>query len=276
MYLGRHTCLPWIFDDEAYATVPLLAGPQAAPPWVVAVGDRRRARRVLALLDEGFDLAAHCRGTLGERAGGRVDVGLGRTGTARVMVVETQMGWPATEIILREVLDPQFHPHGGGAVIRVGSCGMLDRGEATPTLVVADTAHGWCAERRSDDGLAPPKRTCTPRVVEALAAGAAEAAPDVRTEVGGVLSKESLYAEQDDDFGARMEALGCAATEMEAAVVGAVAESLHFRWGGVMASAGHVPGGSWFGADLVTRNEDLAIRAALAAIRRLERTVERP
>ncbi|MHC4550072.1 MAG: phosphorylase family protein [Planctomycetota bacterium] len=278
MFLGRHTCLSWILAGPGISSVPLLAEVGGAPPYVIAVGDRRRVARVLARLEDPLDLSAHCRAAIGEAAAGRVDLGIGRVGAAAVMAVETQMGGPPTEIVLREVLDRTLQPEGARAVIRVGSCGTLADGEAAPALVVAEFATGWSAtvEQWKRGVLAlpaehdprrppqPPKVPCSAPVVAALRAAAAPAA---HATAGGIFSKDSLYAEQDARFAGILRDLGCVATEMELATIGPIAASMGVAWGGVMATAGCLDTGAWYAPDLIARNEDLAIATALEAIR---------
>jgi uridine phosphorylase len=264
MYLGRHTCLSWLRDEAELGAVPA---------FVIAAGDRRRVARVLSRLDEAVDLAAHAQRVIGPAAAGRVALGTGRTGGVPVLAVETQMGGPATEIILREVLDPVFHPEGARAVIRVGTSGALGGGD----LAIAAFASGWSgAAEQSRRGVLgppaefepgrpphPPHLPCSPELVEALRT----AAPDAI--LGGVFSKDSLYAEQDEGFTRILRDLGCVATEMELATIGPVAQELGIAWGGIMASAGCLEGEAWLDADSVESNELRAIDAALAAIRSL-------
>jgi len=246
---------------------------------VIAVGDRRRVARVLARLEEPLDLASHCRETIGERAAGRVALGVGRVGPAAVMVIETQMGGPPTEIILREVLDESFHADGARAVIRVGTCGTLAEGDVAPALVIAAFATGWSAavEQQERGVLGPPAEfdpqrpprppviSCTDSVVAALRAAAPQAV------VSGVFSKDSLYAEQDEVFAETLRELGCAATEMELATIGPIALANGVAWGGIMATAGRLDREAWLDAEETERNEDAAITAALEAVRTLAR-----
>jgi uridine phosphorylase len=275
MLLGRHTCLSWLHAGPGLSSVPLLAEAGGAPPWIVAVGDRRRVARVLAGLEEPLDLAEHCRKAIGARAAGRVALGVGRAGPAAVLVVETQMGGPPTEIILREVLDESFRGKGGArAVIRVGTCGTLADKDGAPALVVAAFATGWSAavEQLERGVLGPPAEfdaqrpprppviPCTPAVVDALRTAAPQAV------VSGVFSKDSLYAEQDERFAGILRDLGCAATEMELATIGPVAVAKGVAWGGIMATAGRLDREAWLDAEETERNEDAAIAAALAAI----------
>jgi uridine phosphorylase len=274
MVLGRHTCLPWFFDDPDRVGVPALAALGRLPPSILLVGDRRRVSRVRHHLEQDVDVAACCAEALGGHAAGRVAVGFGVRRGVPVLVVETQMGGPATEIITREVLDPAFHPTPPQALIRVGSCGVLADLDPPPELVVASFAAGWSGALAQATGgvLATcggaevPEWSCSPDVIEALDDGVAKAPADLDTATGGVLSKDSLYAEQAGGLSEAMADLGCVATEMELATIGPLAESLGVPWGGILASVGWVPGGAWFDPARVARNEDAAIDAALEAL----------
>ncbi len=283
MFLGRHTCLPFLARAGGFRDVPLLAELGGVPPFVIVVGDRRRAWRVLSCLDEPTDLCARTRALHGQRAAGRVEIGVGLTQGVPVMVVETQMGGPATQIIVREVLDESFHPGGAQAVIRVGSCGTLSTSAAPPELVVAAFASGWSSAVEQEvhgvgarptefDATAPadpPVIPADPGIVRALEAGAAEAAPGASCCTAGVFSKDSLYSEQDAEFAGVLKRLGCLATEMEVATIAPLASVLGVPWGGIMATAGGVPDGPWFEAEQIEASEDQAIAASLAAIRHL-------
>lgn len=284
-FLGRHTCLSYLFAAGAHAAIPLLAA--GAPPWILATGDRRRVARIRARLADPLDLRAFACERLGDLAGARVDVALGRYRGTPVLAVETQMGGPATEIILREVLEPSFHAGPARAVIRVGTCGTVHAGpDETPPLAIAEFAAGYSAaieqarrgvkappaESPPDAGRAsprPPRLPCSPAVTAALVAAVAEVSPGTPFLAGGCFSKDSLYAEQDRRFAAILGELGCVATEMELATIGPVAESLGVLWGGIMATAGRVPDGPWLAPEVIRAHEELAIDVALAALHRL-------
>jgi len=276
MFLGRHTCLPFLFDEDHLQGLPGLAELGRLPPSILLVGDRRRVVRVLHHLEDSLDVAAHCAERIGPHAAGRVAVGFGHRRGVPVLVVETQMGGPATEIIVREVLDESFHPEPPSAVIRVGSCGVLAELEPPPELVNAAFATGWSGAleqsrygvlgSRDTAGDRPPVTPCSGAVIEALEDGMAKAPANLPEGTGGVLSKDSLYAEEGAGIADTMAALGCIATEMELATLGAIAEARGARWGGIMASAGLVPHGDWFDHDRIARNEDAAIDAALEAV----------
>ncbi len=284
MFLGRHTCLSHIFAHGVEREIPILAA--GAPPWVLVSGDRRRVARILSRLDQALDLSAWARRRLGEIAAGRVDVVIGTYRDLPVLGVESQMGGSATEIILREVLDPSFHPHGARAVIRVGTCGTVhDSSEAMPPLAIAEFASGFSSAieqaRRGvlappEEGNAasgarpePPRVPSTPRVVAALAAAVEDIAPGTRALTGGCFSKDSLYAEQDHRFAEILRALGCVATEMELSTIGPIGDEMGIPWGGIMATAGRVPDGPWLEPEVIRAHEELAIEVALAALKRL-------
>ncbi len=284
-FLGRHTCLSYLFAEGANREIPLLAA--GAPPWILVTGDRRRVARILSRLRDPVDLSVHARKRLGDIAGARVDIGVGCHRGLPILVVETQMGGPATEIILREVLDPSFHPFGVEALIRVGTCGAIHDGrEEMPPLAIAEFAAGFSAavEQARRGVLAPPaemtpgygggpptppRLACSQAVVDALAAAVDLVAPGTAHLSGGCFSKDSLYAEQGRRFAEILAGLGCVSTEMELATIGAIAVEHDVPWGGILATAGRVPDGPWLAPELIQAHEELAIEVALAALQRL-------
>ncbi len=282
MFLGRHTALPWLFDGDGYRGIELLAELGGCPPNLIVVGDRRRVARILRRLDDATQLADYAGELHGELARGRVDLGVGRAGRTPVMVVETQMGGSATEIIIREVIDRTFHPKGAKAIIRVGSCGTLGEPDHLPQLAIAGFASGWSGaveqwqrgvlsvspEHSADTMHKPPAVECPAAVVAALEE-AARQLDGATWKTGGVFSKDSLYSEQDERFAGILAELDCVATEMELATIGPIAEHFGVPWGGIMASAGRVPDGPWYEPDEIEQNENLAIDVALAALRAL-------
>jgi uridine phosphorylase len=283
MFFGRHTCLPWLFEAGENRDIPLLAEIGGAPPFVITVGDRRRARRILARLEGSTNLTEWSRDRLGERESGRVELGVGRAGSAAVMVAESQIGGSATEVILRELIDARFHPRGVAAVLRVGTCGTLIGEGGLPRVAVATFATGWSAaaeqcergaagppmEYRVDRPPDPPRVACTERVVTPQTEGTSRAGAEAQIAHGGVFSKDSLYAEQGPDFVDLMRRLGCIATEMEISTIAAVVRAPEIAFGGIMATADPVPSGTAISAEEVEANEDLAIEIALDAIRLL-------
>jgi len=115
-YLGRHTTLAYLASKPSiWRRIPYLKDNNGrAPPIILAVGDRRRvyalSRRLSrpVLLPEVSARLFHPRAR-GEdlRAAaefGRVAMAIGSISSLPVLVVETQMGAPATQIIMKEVL----------------------------------------------------------------------------------------------------------------------------------------------------------------------------
>ncbi len=279
MYIGRHTCLPWLFESGDHREVPLLAELGGVPHFVVCVGDRRRARRILGELDEAFDVSSWCRERRGDFAAGRVELGVGRTRGVPVMIVETQMGGPPTEIILREVLHESFHPDGARAILRLGSCGTLRLSAGVPGVCVGSFATGWSGaieQRRRgvlaepSGGLEPPIVECSKAVLDALIDAATDQIGGGGFEIGGVFSKDSLYAEQNTVFADILRRLACVATEMESATIGPIAASMGVDWGCVLATADVIPDGRSLDPVEYAACERQALEVALEAIVRLD------
>lgn len=160
-YLGRHTTLSYVIDQpRIWRRVPYLRENEGrAPPLVVAVGDRRRvyaiARRLrnpVLLSETAARLSSQrVRGKdlLSAPEFGRVAMAIGLVSSSvPVLVVETQMGAPATQIIMNEVLSDELTStdyRAGKArislprkvVIRVGTAGGINC-EGMPTIKVGD------------------------------------------------------------------------------------------------------------------------------------------
>ncbi len=110
-YLGRHTACSWIAETKKFHDVPYLRENNGKlPPFILTFGDRRRVieatkilglRNVLNLHDEGKNL-------FGLDGIGRVNVSIGVFGPIDqplpILLLETQMGCPSTQINLREIL----------------------------------------------------------------------------------------------------------------------------------------------------------------------------
>ena len=269
--LGRHTAVSYL-ADSAFRDVALLADNAGAlPPLVIAVGDARRviaAASVLRLEPAVFlhEIAA---GRGGLAARGRVHLLLGlfrHAGRAiPLLIAETQMGMPATEIILREVLGHCRRSYRAGGrtldldavyVVRAGTAGGINAAGHPPLavgdLVDAEFTLGWSGTLLQTMGgleLAAPQaverfRNCWrelgleftgdgrypvarswPGLVAAIEAGARERGCVCHR--GGNLSKDSLYAEaQAEEFVALRQRYGVLSTEMEQLAIAAVAAQM--------------------------------------------------
>ena len=160
-FLGRHTTLSYIVNQpKIWKRIPYLRQNEGrAPPLVLAVGDRRRVysiarrlRKPVLIPETAARFALQSMRGADPRSSaefGRVAMAIGLTsGQVPVLVVETQMGTPATQIVMKEILSDQITsvdyevgkakitlPH--KAVIRVGTAGGINC-PGTPTIKVGD------------------------------------------------------------------------------------------------------------------------------------------
>jgi len=149
-FLGLHSTLSYLVDKpRIWRRVPYLRENDGhAPPLILAVGDRRRVYSIAARLRRPVlipEMAAKLSGRRLRRGHGLSSPEFGRVAMAiglapssiPVLVVETQMGAPATQIIMNEVLSDQLTrvdyrigdarlslPH--KVVIRVGTAGGIN------------------------------------------------------------------------------------------------------------------------------------------------------
>ena len=162
-YLGRHTTLSYLAGKPGiWRRIPYLKDNDGrAPPIILAVGDRRRvyafSRRLTrpVLLPEAAARLSHPRAREEDLWAaaefGRVAMAIGLVSSFPVLVVETQMGGPATQIIIKEVLSDNLTSiayRAGGkvvrlphkVVIRVGSAGGINCDEM-PRIKVGDVVN---------------------------------------------------------------------------------------------------------------------------------------
>lgn len=159
-YLGRHTTLSYVIKQrEVWRRIPYLKENEGrAPPVVLAVGDRRRVHAIASILRKSVllpETAAKLSGPyVSEKAlrtapeFGRVAMAIGLVSSVPVLVVETQMGASASQIIMNEVLSDELTstdyragkarvslPH--KVVIRVGTAGGINC-DGMPPVNVGD------------------------------------------------------------------------------------------------------------------------------------------
>ena len=159
-YLGRHTTLAYLTDKRnVWRRIPYLRENYGhAPPIVLAVGDRRRVHAISRILRKPV-LLPEASAKLSNRRirasdlpltaeFGRVAMAIGLFSSIPILVVETQMGAPATQIIMNEVLSEKLTsteyrvgknrvslPH--KVVIRIGTAGGINC-EDMPPIAVGD------------------------------------------------------------------------------------------------------------------------------------------
>ena len=120
-YLGRHSTLSYLIDEpRVWTRVPYLRENEGrAPPLILAVGDRRRVYTIARRLAKPILLPETAARLFRRRVSqkdltsvpelGRVAMAIGLVSPSiPVLVVETQMGAPATQIIMNEVLSDEL------------------------------------------------------------------------------------------------------------------------------------------------------------------------
>ncbi len=242
-YLGKHTTISHLKKPEWQKVPYLKDNGGLLPPLIIAVGDARRAERAVRVLNlrDVTPLHEHGERLLGLVGRGRVDMLIGcfelSKKTIPLLIVETQMGMPATEIILREVFShssPEYRSAGtkisaGGIyVIRAGTAGGINMPDGSGTkieigdIVNASFSIGWSGalieslagldffsdevkkkfKKRWDElGLSWTNDGRFPlaQCSKELVNAINKASKDlgVHTVAGGNFSKDSLYAEID-------------------------------------------------------------------------------
>jgi len=160
-YLGRHTTLSYVIKRRRiWRRIPYLRDNDGlAPPLILAVGDRRRVYAIARRLHKSVLLSETAAKLSSQTAGGRESLTVpeyGRVAMAiglvsssvPVLVVETQMGAAATQIIMNEILSDELTSTDyqvgkvkislpRKAVIRVGTAGGINC-EGTPTINAGD------------------------------------------------------------------------------------------------------------------------------------------
>lgn len=111
-YLGIHTTVGHLTPFE-WKHIPYLNENEGhLPPFIIAVGDRRRVEYACSTLNLKNTIRLHNEGEqlLGLKGRGRVDMAIGEFSFEKksipILITETQMGMPSTEIILKEII---FH-----------------------------------------------------------------------------------------------------------------------------------------------------------------------
>ena len=163
-YLGKHTTLSYIIDqNRIWRRIPYLKDNYGrAPPIVLAVGDRRRVYSIARRLRNAVFLPESAavlsrkgyskKGLPGVAEFGRVAMAIGMASrSVPILVVETQMGAPATQIIMKEILSDQLMSTeyrvgkikidmSQKVVIRVGTAGGINC-EGMPEIKVGDVVN---------------------------------------------------------------------------------------------------------------------------------------
>jgi uridine phosphorylase len=161
-FLGTHTALSIVKQKpDVWRRLPYLRENHGLAPGVVlAVGDRRRVYEIARLLQNSVLLPETAQklthsqlrpGNLVSTGLGRIAMAIGTFESVPVLVVETQMGSPATQIVMNEILSDQLTsndyrigrdrislPH--KIVIRVGTAGGVNC-EGSSSISVGDVVN---------------------------------------------------------------------------------------------------------------------------------------
>ncbi len=318
-YMGKHTTISYLTEKE-WSQIPYLKENDGAlPPFVIAVGDSRRAEKACKILNLKCVVHLHREGErlLGISGRGRIDLIIGqfthKDKSIPILLVETQMGMPATEINLREVVahcSPDYHfSHNriqtdGIDLIRVGTAGGIN-GRTGESLVVGDIVNGtfsigWAGtliesladldygsgktienfrgEWKDRGGhFTPdnkyPAAESSHRIIEAINSAATEIG--VRSLKGGNFSKDSLYAEIDEEaFTELRDKYGVMSTEMEQMAIAKLSTDfaqigIELHAGLVSGIIGLIPGGSFAEEkdhDKIKRVEEDSLKVAATAL----------
>jgi len=179
------------------------AAPGEIAPAILLPGDPRRARFIAETLLEDAVCFNEVRGMLGY------------TGTCagkRVSVMGTGMGAPSISIYVTELI----REYSVRTLIRVGTCGAIERGLKVGDLVLAMAAS---TDSRMNQ-LRFDGRDFAPVASFPLLLAAYEGAKarDLRVRVGGILTSDAFY-DDDPEWWKRWAAYGVLAVEMETAAL---------------------------------------------------------
>lgn len=322
-YLGRHTTLSYLAHrKQLWRRIPYLReNGGCAPPLILAVGDRRRVYSIsrklkrAVLLPERAARQVSARDFRSTHEFGRVAMAIGLVASVPILVVETQMGAPATQIIMNEVLSDDLtclqYQVGKNQfivpnkiVIRVGTAGGINCEGKRPVnvgdIVVATHSIGvtganiqsllsldfWRPEsirnfkeswtKLGDDftitGAGHPRVNCSEDVLSVLKS-AARTTAEQHHQVGGNITKDSLYAELSSDLFIELcKTENCRTTEMEFSAIALAAHEHDAHFGMISAVVGVLPGGSFTESEKMrTIAEQRALNVSLAAISQFHR-----
>ena len=244
-YLGRHTTIAYLGESE-WKQIPYLKDNNGLlPPFIIAVGDGRRVSKATEALKIKNPVKLHEVGErlIGLKGRGRSDMVVGKFEhngkSIPILIVETQMGMPATEIITREVIahtktDYRYSSNtiqtNGIYIIRVGTAGGINNPEddeneiSLGDIANAEFSVGWSGtniesmasldyssdktislfkEKWKEAGFDFTKDEKFPvaKSSKRLVEEIDKAAKTVgiRSIRGGNFSKDSLYAEEDKE-----------------------------------------------------------------------------
>lgn len=238
----------------------LRLGPNHAAKYAILPGDPGRVDRIKAFLDNPRDLAFNreYKSCMGQYQG------------TSLLVVSGGIGGTSTGIAVEEL-----RKIGVETVLRVGSCGALQKGIKLGDILIAGGAV-------RDDGASKAYiETAFPAVADARVLAAAMRAANqikARNHVGIVRSHDSFYTDENDEieaYWAKKGVLGCDSESAALFVIGALRNLRAVSILNVVVTSGgdlEESINDYVGAQSMTmRGEENAILTALQAIALLEK-----
>ena len=266
--LGIHTAAGHLQQFNKWKRVPFLRENEGRlPPFIISVGSRARVLQAPSLLNfsEYAFIDERAREEFGLSDYGRVSILIGlaesKGGPFPLMVAESQMGCPAAQINVRELLDlsspygyrinGKFYSSDGIYIIRAGTCAGVNSHTEGHKMKIGDLAiattsigsvgailqskfgvldfAGRNVSEYADDISSFTNDAChlstssSEIIIEALSSEAK--ARKVRSSTGPNFTKDSLYAEMgEEEFSALRDEYGVISTEMEQIALDSLAE----------------------------------------------------
>lgn len=292
LVLGEHTAISLLQRADKYRKIPYLKENEGSvAPRILCVGDRRRVWNTLELLEDSVLIDQKARGLYGDSYAGRVAVGIGlrtyRGKRVPITVLETQMGSSAQDINAWEILAHAKQEYRAGrktidhqkiVVLRAGTCGGIIE---TPKqmqigdIAVASGSFGDGATLRQRLGILSPYAPNTEnefrkkwgdlgndftedgvfpfaKSSQELIESITEVAGRKKTLKGANFTKESLYAEADEEMTRDLRRkYGAITTEMEHLGLATIAQmyerdaKIRVLNGLISVVVGTIPGGSF-------------------------------
>lgn len=143
-FLGIHSCVPRLLSAPNIFLNTILRGNGGLlPPYAICMGDKRRVRFGAKLFDSGTATIFERVMLSNDKDCGRVEIATGLYKGTPIVLFEHQMGCPAVEILMRELLSEECMSHkfplddhifvsDTKYIIRIGTCGGINH-QTTPS-----------------------------------------------------------------------------------------------------------------------------------------------
>jgi uridine phosphorylase len=251
------------YSEDASKQYHIQAGQGDVGKYVILPGDPKRCAKIAAYFDDAV-LMADSREYV---------TYTGYLDGVKVSVTSTGIGGPSASIAMEELVNA-----GADTFIRVGTCGGMQLDVKSGDLVIATGAIRMEGTSREYAPIEFPA-VADIGIVNALIASAKEMEKDYHA--GVVQCKDSFYGQHSPETKPvsyellnKWEAwkrLGCLASEMESAALFVVASALHVRVGSVFLVVANQEREKEGLENPVVHDTDMAIRTAVAALRKLIR-----